>query len=397
MNNLRLLQIFNETIGGGGMDVAVERARLVLSANCDFRECTFHSSDWTTADAPSIPRQALSILYNSKALNRILAVHEEFKADAWIVHNWEPVVSSGIYSVARKARVPIIQFVHNFRPFSVNSYLWVGRNLCIAQWRRNFLREVEAGSWQQSRLKTAWLALVLASLHWRGHFRAVKAWVAVSEFMRNEFIKTGLPGADVFALRHSWVPLAEPPRHEAGDYYLFLGRLIEEKGVRVLLETWDLLTRQAGAAAPRLVIGGDGPLADSVREAARRNSLLDYRGVVSGETKKSLLAGCRALTVPSLWREALGLVVYEAFDHGKPVLAARSGGLTEMIQPEKTGLLHTPGSALELRDHVLDLERASEKRIRLGRAARTWLLANTSEDLWWSKFSEIVKHALRAM
>jgi glycosyltransferase involved in cell wall biosynthesis len=397
MNSPRLLQIFNRSIGGGGMDVAVERARLVLSANCDFRECTFDSSDWTRADAPSLPRQALSMLYNSTALNRILAVHEEFQADAWIVHNWEPVVSSGIYSVARRARVPIIQFVHNFRPFSVNSYLWVGRNLCIAQWRRNFLREVAAGTWQQSRLKTAWLALVLASLHWRGHFRAVKAWVTVSEFMRDQSIKAGLPAADVFALRHSWVPLAEPPRAEEGNYYLFLGRLIEEKGVRVLLEVWDLLARQAGAAAPRLVIGGDGPLANSVREAAGRNSLLDYRGTVGGETKESLLAGCRALIVPSLWREALGLVVYEAFDHAKPVLAARSGGLTEMVQSGKTGLLHTPGSALELRNHVLDLERAPQKRVLLGRTARTWLLADTSEDLWWSKFSEIVKHALSAM
>src|SRR5262249_25599723 len=156
---------FNQTLGGGGMNLAVERMRRVLATQCDIHECLFQSADWTKPDAPSRLRQALWTIYNPPALRRILAAHRELHADVWIVHNWEPVVSAGIYAAAFKVGVPIIQFVHNFRPFSVSSYLWVEQNLPIGQWRRNFLREVAAGSWQHSRLKTAWLALVLASLH----------------------------------------------------------------------------------------------------------------------------------------------------------------------------------------------------------------------------------------
>jgi glycosyltransferase involved in cell wall biosynthesis len=108
-----------------------------------------------------------------------------------------------------------------------------------------------------------------------------------------------------------------------------------------------------------------------------------------------LLAGCRALIIPSLWREPLGLVVYEAFDHARPVLAARSGGLAEMVQPGKTGLLHTPGSAAELADHVLRLESEFEERQRFGRTGREWLLANTGEDQWWHRFLDIVYRTVR--
>jgi glycosyltransferase involved in cell wall biosynthesis len=160
-----------------------------------------------------------------------------------------------------------------------------------------------------------------------------------------------------------------------------------------LLSTWDTVVRGRGADAPRLVIGGDGPLASSVIKAAQHNPKLEYAGVVGGETKQLLIAGCRALIAPSIWREPLGLVVYEAFDHARPVLAARSGGLTELVQPGKTGYLHAPGDSLELAGQVLELEREPGLREKLGQAAREWLLANTSHDEWRRQFFEIVDHA----
>jgi glycosyltransferase involved in cell wall biosynthesis len=102
------------------------------------------------------------------------------------------------------------------------------------------------------------------------------------------------------------------------------------------------------------------------------------------------------LIAPSLWREALGLVAYEAFDQARPVLAARSGGLAEMVQSGKTGLVHTPGRATELAAHVLQFEREPDQRRRFGQAGREWLLANTGEDEWRRRFLEIVDHAMRA-
>jgi glycosyltransferase involved in cell wall biosynthesis len=332
---------------------------------------------------------------NPHALARICAAHERIGAQTWIVHNVFPVASAGVNAEARRLRVPVIQFVHNYRPFSVNSYAWLGAPLPLRDWRMNFLREIAAGSWQGSRLKTAWLAAVLTWLHMGGNLRAVKAWVAVSEFMQREFIATGVPAEDVFALRHSWKPMPQPFSEAEGDFYLFLGRLIEAKGVKVLVPAWDQLAASADTLPPKLVICGDGPLAGFVREAAARNRLIEYRGSVSGEAKRNVLATCRGLLAPSVWNEPLGLVVYEAFDFAKPVLAARSGGLPEMVEHGVSGLLHAPGDAAQLAEQVRELDKDTARRGQFGQAGRAWLLANTREDDWKRCFMEIVDHALK--
>ncbi len=389
----RLLQIFNRTLGGGGEDVAVERISRLLEGACEMRDCVFQSADWTGPQAPPAWQQARWMWRNPAALDQILKAHRETRAEAWILHNWVPAVSAGVYDLARDAGIPIIQFVHNFRPFSVNSYLWAGRNLEISAWHSNFLREIMNGSWQNSRLKTAWLAGILTALHARRAFRAVKAWVAVSEFMRDKFVEAGCPARDVFALRHSWQAAAVAPEAVDGGHYLFLGRLIEEKGVMVLLQAWDKIGKDLGDRAPKLIIGGDGPLAGIVSAAAARNRSIEFRGFVGGRAKLDLLSGCRGLIVPSLWWEPLGLVVYEAYDHGRPVLAARSGGLTETVRDGETGLLHHPGDSDELARQVIALEADPAMRLRMGLAGRRWLQANASGDEWRRRFFEIVMHA----
>ncbi|NBO20163.1 MAG: glycosyltransferase, partial [Proteobacteria bacterium] len=104
---------------------------------------------------------------------------------------------------------------------------------------------------------------------------------------------------------------------------------------------------------------------------------------------------CRAMLAPSLWWEPLGLVTYEAYDYGKPMLAARSGGLSETVVHGKTGFLHTPGNVNSLVDSLLHLESMSEtERAAMGGAGREWLLANTSVAQWRRRFNEVLQSAV---
>src|SRR5262245_50297747 len=98
MTNLsrpRLLQISNRTLGIGGLNLAVERIGALLAERCELRECLFHSADWAGPGAPSVVQQALRLLHNPEALQTVLTAHRELRADAWIIHNWIPVVSAG--------------------------------------------------------------------------------------------------------------------------------------------------------------------------------------------------------------------------------------------------------------------------------------------------------------
>jgi glycosyltransferase involved in cell wall biosynthesis len=236
--------------------------------------------------------------------------------------------------------------------------------------------------------------LVLHTMHGLGWFRAVKSWVAISEFMRQRFIEAGVPAEDIFTVPHFWRPvLALPPSRDEG-YFLFLGRLITAKGIWVLFEAWSLVEEALGARAPRLIIGGAGPLEGEIRLRCAAHPGITFLGHVSGREKSDLIAGCSAMVAPSLWWEPLGLVTYEAYDHAKPMLAAASGGLTETVIQGKTGFLHQPGAARELATQVILLHDEPERRRAMGACGRAWLLEHTSEEIWLSRFEKAVAHAL---
>ncbi len=396
---VRLLSVFNRYLESGGEEKAVAQISGLLAQTMEIRECIFESAEWQGAAAPPAWRQALLMIRNPRALAQLRAAHDALRPDAWLVHNVFPVGSAAIYREALRLGVPVIYCIHNFRPFSVNGYLWAGDAIAPGGLRQNFWREIRAGAWQDSVLKTAWFAFVLKLMHRHGWFRAVKSWVAISDFMREKFIEAGVPAADIFTVRHAWRAMPEAPAAPAaqdGDYWLFLGRLIAAKGIAVLFETWKILRAQLGERAPRLVIAGAGPMETEVRAAVENNPSVEFRGLVNGAEKHALLAGCCGVLAPSLWWEPLGLVTYEAYDFAKPMLAARSGGLTETVVHGETGFLHEPGDAAELARQILALEAAPERRLALGRAGRAWLLAHTGEAEWLRKFTQVVEHAVRA-
>ena len=389
-----LLQVFNHYLESGGEEASVHRIFDLLSSNMEVHRCAFNSSDWTGDAAPPAWSQALRMIRNPASLRILRHEHATHRPDAWLVHNVFPVGSAAIYREALKCRTPIIYYIHNFRPFSVNGYLWDGERLAPGGLEKNFWREIRAGAWQGSVVKTAWFAFVLTLMHRLRWLRAVKAWVAISDFMREKFIEAGVPAADVFTVRHAWRPMPEPPAPHDGGHWLFLGRLIPATGLAVLFDAWKIIRAELGARAPRLVIAGAGPMESQVRDLAAQNPLVEFRGAVGGAEKHAVIAGCRGMIAPSLWWEPLGLVTYEAYDFAKPMLAARSGGLTETVVHGETGFLHAPGDTAELARQVIELDASPERRAAMGRAGREWLIANTNEQDWLRKFIRVVEHAV---
>lgn len=107
-----------------------------------------------------------------------------------------------------------------------------------------------------------------------------------------------------------------------GGYLLFVGRLIERKGVRVALD----LARRVGM--PLKVAGaGDFELPDWV----------DYRGVVGPQERAELMGGARALVAPTLYVEPFGGVVVEAQLCGTPALTTDWGAFTETVTDGASG------------------------------------------------------------
>jgi glycosyltransferase involved in cell wall biosynthesis len=123
----------------------------------------------------------------------------------------------------------------------------------------------------------------------------------------------------------------EPYAEGRRRFALFAGRLSPEKGVRTLLE--------ASRRAPEvpLVIAGGGPLADDVRAAT--NGTISYAGRLDGSSLAATLRDAAFTVVPSEAPENFPFSALESLAAGRPVIAARVGGLPEIVRDGLTGVL----------------------------------------------------------
>ncbi|MEM6459310.1 MAG: glycosyltransferase family 4 protein [Planctomycetota bacterium] len=391
---LRVLELFNKYTAYGGEELVADRILEHLRTFADVASLRWDSNDWAGPDAPGKLTQLRKLFYNHDSAQQLRDAVADHRPDVVVCHNLYPIGSPSVYAAAAALGVPLLQFVHNFRPFSVSGTLWTGRRVAYEALAGRHAPEILAGAWQGSRLKSAAFSLMLKSAKRKGHFDAVTHWLTVSDFMRDTFVWAGLPEDRVTTLRNFWTLPPEDTDHPDQGYYLFLGRLVPEKGVDTLIEAWDRLHAQQPDTCPRLVLAGTGPLQNRVAAAAGRNPKIDHPGHVSGDTKRDLIRGCRAMLAPSVWWEPLGMVTYEAYEHAKPILAAASGGLPEIIQPGTTGLLHTPGDPQSLLASVQTLESMPpEARQTMGQYGRAWLRQHTSKQQWTRLFVEIADRA----
>jgi glycosyltransferase involved in cell wall biosynthesis len=199
------------------------------------------------------------------------------------------------------------------------------------------------------------------------------AAVAVSEAVRERLAAHGIRpreltvipnGLDLTAFSAPRAPCFPPPPDRPFTF-AFVGRLTEEKGVRVLLEA---ARRLPDAPEVRLVVAGDGPLRAAVEAEARRDgSRLEYRG--HQHDVRAIYEAADAVLMPSL-AEGHPLTALEAMASGLPLVASRAGGLAEIVVEGETGLLVPPGDASALADAVGALAADRDRARALGAAGR---------------------------
>lgn len=139
------------------------------------------------------------------------------------------------------------------------------------------------------------------------------------------------------------LPDAGPPRPRTLSYrILFVGRLIDVKGVSHLLRAMPLAAAKLGHALS-LTIAGDGPERGKIEDLAGRLGIaVEFAGWVDSQRRSRLIREADLIAVPSLWPEPFGLVGIEAGCCGVPAVGFAVGGIPDWLIPGRTGEL-APG------------------------------------------------------
>jgi glycosyltransferase involved in cell wall biosynthesis len=221
--------------------------------------------------------------------------------------------------------------------------------------------------------------------------RDVDVTIAQSEFARRELVRSGIR-IEQTAVKPNSVDL-EPPLERPAQQdvsFLFAGRLVEEKGVRTLLEAWR-------KASWPLWIAGEGPLSSEVASASSEFPWVNYLGHISRPALVARMRHASALIFPSIWFESSPMLIIEALAAGLPVIASRIGAISEMVQDGATGFLYEPGDSNDLLRCVHRLAEDAELRKTMSACAREVYEVKYTGQTNVQRLEEIYRQAIRHM
>jgi glycosyltransferase involved in cell wall biosynthesis len=152
-----------------------------------------------------------------------------------------------------------------------------------------------------------------------------------------------------------------------GEYALFVGRLVQAKGVLSLLKAWENVPGHIP-----LRIAGDGPLRGQLESTLKDGRLpsVTYLGRLSRPDTLATMKRARFLIFPSEWYEGFPVTIAESFACGVPVICSRLGSMQEIVADGRTGLHFEAGNAEDLAKKVQWAWEHPDEIDAMGRMAR---------------------------
>ncbi|WP_328940675.1 glycosyltransferase [Streptomyces sp. NBC_00250] len=290
------------------------------------------------------------------------------RPDVVHVHNVFPLLSPAVLAACADVGVPVVATLHNYTQVCPPGTLHRdGRQCTECVGSKASLPAVRHGCYRNSRLATVPLAVSL-SVNRRRWWSGVERFFCISAAQRDVLVRSGMP-SERLVVKHNFVPDPGTRRDGAGEHLLFLGRLAEAKGVRLLMAAWDEIAADGGVGVP-LVIAGAGPLEREVTAWAAGRDDVRYAGLWDPAECRQGVARSVAVVAPSMALETFGLVVAEAMAAGVPAIAAGHGAFVELVDEGVTGLLHQPGDPASLASRMRRVVTEPGLNREMGEAAR---------------------------
>ncbi|MBN2773202.1 MAG: glycosyltransferase [Prolixibacteraceae bacterium] len=276
--------------------------------------------------------------------NRLI---DEFKPDLVHLQNIHTQLSPVIAEESFKKGIPVFWTLHDFKLICpAYSMLREGKpcEKCLLD-KKNVIRHkciknslggsilgyIEALKWTRKKLE-----------------KYTTGFIAPSVFLKNKMTEAGF-NPSKFNHIYNFVDdqkFISVPEKE--NYYVYLGRLSEEKGIKTLLKAASRLPQF------NLKIIGDGPLKNTLKNTFS-NKNIKFLGFQPWNEIKTILGKAKFMVLPSECYENNPLSIIESFAVGTPVLGAEIGGIPELISPGENGSLFKPGDVHSLQESIIKM------------------------------------------
>jgi len=277
-----------------------------------------------------------------------------------VIHLWDLIRASDAIHVAGPslaplflgllARRPIVLEHHGYQAVCPNGLL-VQRpedTICPGHFLARNYGECARCLGQESSRLGSWAALLLMfPRHFLARRAAVNLAISKHTLKRCELPRSSVIYYGIEDPLGSAVPSGETSASPRNICFAYVGRLVSEKGIAVLLEASRLLRDEGHSFQVRLI--GDGPERAKLEAAIARDHLescVQVTGFLTGTAFAAALRDVRVVVMPSVWEETAGLAAIEQMMRGRLVIASDIGGLGEVLGD--AGLKCPPGDPAAL-------------------------------------------------
>jgi len=311
-------------------------------------------------------KSAFKTIWSKETYQELKSLVKKEKPDIAHFHNIWYLISPSAYYVCKNAGIPVVQTLHNFRMFCVNGLLSRNGKVCEDCIGKPPWRGAIRGCYRNSIFYSTPIALTEFIHKTIGTWEnKVDAYIALTEFGRQKYIKAGFPAEKIFVKPNFLDNPPEPSFNHKG-YAVFLGRLSVEKGLCTLVEAWKKVKNLT------LKIVGDGPLREDLKNFVSNSKIenIEFTGRKDFEECLKLLKGSLFMVIPSQCYECFPMAIREAFACGKAVIASNLGSMAEILKDGKTGVLFEPGNIDELASKITWMIENEKECIQMGKNAR---------------------------
>jgi len=340
---MKILIIHTKYQQPGGEDTTVLQENLFLSEHYEVDTLFFQNKKGFIGFF-----QFFCSIWNISAAFKIKRAVIKFKPDIVHVHNWHFASGPVIIRICNRFKVPVVMTIQNFRLLCPSALLSIDNELFTESLTQKFpWTAVRKGAYRNSISQTFWLAFVIWFHKKIGTWNKVDKYICLTPFAV-ELYKNSTLGVkeEKYTIKPNFTCVSTNSENTTReDHFLFIGRLSEEKGIRLLLKAFQ------GVSA-KLKIAGSGPLEQIVLETTNQCKNIEFIGNLDKTGVLLELRKCNALVFPSIWFEGMPLTIIESFSCSTPVIASNLGAMSSMILDGENGLHFKPNDLEDLKNVI---------------------------------------------
>jgi glycosyltransferase involved in cell wall biosynthesis len=321
----------------------------------------------------AIARRVISLpkmIWSKDAKAKFAQLLEVIKPDLVHVFAIHVHLTPSILEAAYDAGVPVVMSCNDYKHICPNYKLYHHNHICMDCKGGRFYKAIQNRCCKDSTAFSVASAIEAYVHDMMGVYRKyVHTYLFASNFMARETERFW--GADSFRWKLLPNPFESqnyPYSPDYDEFGLYFGRLVDEKGVDVLV--------RAAAMAPEihLKIIGNGPDENKLKTLAATLGLnnVEFVGPLWGKALDAVLSRTRYVVVPSLWHENFPYVINQSFAFGKPVIGAERGGITELVTHGERGLIYPATDSLALAQAMGALWSDPQWTVAMGRNAKVY-------------------------